>query len=53
MIKKFNFIGGPYQIIIGKKFEGDLLEFKEIGKEPKNLTLDQINKILTEQKAKN
>jgi len=52
-IKKFNLIGVPYQIIIGKKSEGNLLEFKEIGKDPQNLTLDQITKILTELKAKN
>jgi len=52
-IKKFNLIGVPYQIIIGKKSEGDLLEFKEIGKDPKSLTLDQITKILTELKVKN
>jgi len=43
-IKKFNLIGVPYQIIIGKKSEGDLFEFKEIGKDPQNLTLDQITK---------
>ena len=52
-IKKFNLIGVPYQIIIGKKSEGDLLEFKEIGKDAKNLTIDQITQILTEQKLKN
>ena len=52
-IKKFNLIGVPYQIIIGKKSEGELLEFKEVGKEPQNLTLDQITKILTELKKKN
>jgi prolyl-tRNA synthetase len=52
-IKKFNLIGVPYQVIIGKKSEGDLLEFKEIGKDPKNLNLNQITKILTELKAKN
>ena len=52
-IKKFNLIGVPYQIIIGKKSEGNLLEFKEIGKDPKSLTLNQITKILTEQKEKN
>ena len=52
-IKKFNLIGAPYQIIIGKKSEGDLLEFKETGKDPQNLTIDQITKILTELKAKN
>ena len=52
-IKKFNLIGVPYQVIIGKKSEGDLFEFKEIGKDPQNLTLDQITKILTKQKEKN
>ena len=52
-IKKFNLIGVPYQIILGKKSDGDLLEFKEIGKNPKSLTIDQITQILTEQKLKN
>jgi len=52
-IKKFNLIGVPYQIIIGKKSEGDFLEFKEIDKDPQNLTIDQITKILTELKTKN
>jgi prolyl-tRNA synthetase len=52
-IKKFNLIGVPYQIILGKKSEGDLLEFKEIGKDHQNLTLDQITKILTKLKAQN
>ena len=52
-IKKFNLIGVPYQIIIGKKSEDDLLEFKETGKDPQNLTIDQITKILTKLKAKN
>ena len=53
MFKKFNLIGIPYQIIIGKKSEDDLLEFKEIDKDPQNLTINQITKILIEQKAKN
>jgi prolyl-tRNA synthetase len=52
-IKKFNLIGVPYQIIIGKKSEGDLLEFKETGKDTQNLSIDQITKILTKLKAKN
>ena len=52
-IKKFNLIGVPYQIIIGKKSEGEMLEFKEIGKEPQNLTIEQVTKILTELKANN
>jgi prolyl-tRNA synthetase len=51
-IKKFNLIGVPYRIILGKKSEGDLIEFQEIDKETKNLSLDQIIKILTEQKEK-
>ena len=41
-LKKFNLIGIPYQILIGKKSEGDLLEFKEIGKESLNLSIKQI-----------
>ena len=43
----------PYQIILGKKSDGDLLEFKEIGKDPINLTIDQITEILTNRKLKN
>jgi prolyl-tRNA synthetase len=52
-MKKFDLIGVPFQIIIGKQSQGDLLEFKEIGKKTQALTLDQITKILTEQKEKN
>ncbi|MBT4063618.1 MAG: proline--tRNA ligase, partial [Flavobacteriaceae bacterium] len=52
-IKKFNLIGVPYQIIIGKKSDGDLLEFKEIGKDSQNLSIEQIIKTLTQLKAKN
>ena len=49
-IKKMNLIGAPYQIIIGKKSEGDLLEFKEIDRETQNLPLNEIIKIITKQK---
>ena len=52
-ITTFNLMGVPYQIIIGKTSEGEMLEFKEIGKEPQNLTIEQVTKILTELKAKN
>ena len=52
-IKKMNLIGAPYQIIIGKKKEGDLFEFKELGAETQNLSLDKIIKIITKQKAHN
>src|SRR6056300_932750 len=36
-IKKMNLIGAPYQIIIGKQAEGDLLEFKEVDKETQKI----------------
>jgi prolyl-tRNA synthetase len=49
-IKKMNLIGAPYQIIIGKKSDGDLLEFKETGGETQNLPLNKIIEIITKQK---
>ena len=49
-IKKFNLIGIPFQIMIGKKSEGDLFEFKEIGKETKNLSIEDIAKIIINKK---
>ena len=49
-IKKMNLIGAPYQIIIGKKSEGDLFEFKETGGETQNLPLNKIIEIITKQK---
>jgi prolyl-tRNA synthetase len=52
-IKKMNLVGAPYQIIIGKKSEGDLLEFKETGGETQNLSLDKIIEIITKQKVSN
>ena len=51
-MKKFNLIGVPYQIILGKKSAGDLVEFKELGKDNQNLSIEQIAKILTKQKEK-
>ena len=52
-IKKMNLIGAPFQIIIGKQTEGDLLEFKEVGKDSEKLKLKDIIKLITEQKVKN
>jgi prolyl-tRNA synthetase len=52
-IKKMNLIGAPYQIIIGKKAEGDLLEFKETDGETLNLSLEKIIETITKQKATN
>jgi len=51
-MKKFNLIGVPYQILLGKKSYGDLIEFVETGKDSQSLSLEQIIKILTEQKEK-
>ena len=45
-IKKFNLLGIPYQIIIGKNFNEQKIEFKEIHKEPIFISLNEIiNKI--------
>ncbi len=52
-IKKMNLIGSPYQIIIGKKSDGDLLEFKEIGEATQNLSLNKIIEIIKKQKNSN
>ena len=49
-IKKFNLIGIPYQIIIGQKSGGDLLEFKEIDKEAQNLNISEVVQILIKEK---
>ena len=49
-LKKFDLIGVPYQIILGKNSEQDLLEFKEIDKEAKLLSINEIIKILTTKK---
>ena len=52
-IKKMNLIGAPFQIIIGKKDEGDLIEFKEVGKDSQKFKLKDIIKLISEQKVKN
>ena len=49
-IKKFNLLGIPFQIIIGNKTEGDKFEFKEINQDSKNLTIEEIAKIIKEKK---
>ncbi len=49
-IKKFNLIGVPYQIIIGKKDNGDLLEFKEIGNDSQNLKIENIVELINSKK---
>ena len=44
-IKKFNLIGVPYQIIIGKKTEVNTFEFKEIGKTSKIMKIEHLHEI--------
>ena len=36
--------------MIGKKTEGDLFEFNEVGQEPKKLSIDDITKIIINKK---
>jgi len=49
-IRKMNLIGCPFQIIIGKKSERDIFEFREINKNTENLSLNNIIEIITKQK---
>ena len=48
-----NLMGAPFQIIIGKQTDGDLIEFKETGEETQKINLAKIIKIIKEQKAEN
>ena len=49
-IKKFNLIGIPFQILIGKNFDSKLIEFNEIGKETKKIPIEDIIKIINNKK---
>ncbi|MEK9545113.1 MAG: proline--tRNA ligase [Pelagibacteraceae bacterium] len=44
--KKHDLLGIPYQIIIGSKSEENKFEFKEIGKDAKMISLEEIIKII-------
>ena len=48
-MKKFNLIGIPYQIIIGKNTGGDFFEFKEVDKKPIKITLEKIIEIINKE----
>ena len=52
-IKKMNLIGVPYQIIIGKQFENDLVEFRKVGEDSQKIKLSEIINIIKKQKEKN
>ena len=45
-------MGIPYQIIIGKNFNDQKIEFKEIDKEPIFVSLEEIIKIIKRKKIK-
>ena len=49
-IKKFNLLGIPYQIMIGKKSDNELIEFKEIGKDTKYLKIEKIIELISNKK---
>ena len=49
-MKKFNLLGIPYQIIIGKNFNENKIEFKEIDKDPVFISLEEIIKIIKNKK---
>ena len=49
-IKNFNLIGIPFQIVIGKKSEGDLLEFNEIGEKTKKIKIAEAAQIIINKK---
>ena len=52
-IKKMNLIGVPYQIIIGKQSENDLIEFRKVGENSQKIKLSEIINIIKKQKVKN
>ena len=52
-IKKMNLIGVPYQIIIGKQSENDLVEFRKVGENSQKIKLSEIIDIIKKQKEKN
>ena len=49
-MKKFNLIGVPYQILLGKKTDNDMLEFKKVGEESVKIKIDEIIKTINSKK---
>ena len=52
-MKKFDLIGVPFQILIGKNSDDKFFELKEVNGETKKLELNEIIKILKNKKDKN
>ena len=49
-LKKFNLIGVPYQILLGKKSDDEMLEFKKVGEDSVKLKISDIIKIINSKK---
>ena len=49
-MKKFNLIGVPYQILLGKKTNDEMLEFKKVGEESTKLNISDIIRIINSKK---
>ena len=52
-IKKMNLIGTPFQILLGKQSEGDLIEFKVTGQKAQKMKLEVIINTIKKEKLKN
>ena len=50
-IKNFNLLGIPFQIIIGKNFNAQKIEFKEINKDTTFISFQEILKIIKNKKS--
>ena len=48
-MKKFNLIGVPFHIIIGKNFNEEKIEFKEIGNKEQFIDINKIIKIISKE----
>ena len=48
-MKKFNLIGIPFQIILGKKSDGKLIEFKKVDEDIQNIDLEEIIKTINKE----
>ncbi len=52
-IRKMNLIGSPFQILLGKQSEGDLIEFKVTGQKAQKMKLEVIINTIKKEKLKN
>ena len=50
-MKKFNLIGVPYQVLLGKKSDDEMLEFKKVGEDSIKIKIEDIIKIINSKKV--